>query len=83
MQGRRDQQTGLYTLYMPTTSIQLKQMTKIPFLERFCSNNANKFKSKQDIILSLLSPCMFFSTKSTWIEAIKNSFFTTWPGFTF
>ena len=33
MQGGRDPQTVIYTLYMPTTSIQPKQMTEIPFLK--------------------------------------------------
>ena len=64
---------------MPTTSIQKKRMTEIPFLEGFCANNANKCKSTQDLVLYYHRAC-FPPTKSTWIKYIKNSFFKTCPG---
>ena len=59
MQGGRDPQTVLYTLYMPTTSIQPKRMTKFSFLECFCANNANKCKSKHDLVLYCHHACFF------------------------
>ena len=59
MQGGRDPQTDLYTLYMPTTSIQPKLMTEMPFLERFCANNAKKCKLKQDLIIYYHHICFF------------------------
>ena len=66
---------------MPTTSIKPKRTTQIPFLERFCANNANKCKSKQDLVLYYHHAC-FCPTKSKWIKAVKHDFFTTWPGLT-
>ena len=51
IQGGRDPQTGLYNLYMPTTSIQLKRMTEISFLECFYDNKSNECKSKQDLVI--------------------------------
>ena len=54
MQGRRDLQTGLYTLDILATSIHPKRMTEIPFLECFCANNANKCKSKQGQVVKKL-----------------------------
>ena len=81
MQRGRDPQTGLNTLDMHTTSIKPKLVTEIPFLERFCANNSNWCKSKQDLVIYYNHAC-FFSTKSTWIKYIKNNFFTTWPGLT-
>ena len=64
---------------MPTTSIQKKRMTEIPFLEGFCASNVNKCKSTQDLVLYYHHAC-FPPTKSTWIKYIKNSFFKTCPG---
>ena len=51
------------------------------FLEHFCTDNAKKCKSKQDLVLYYHHAC-FCPTKNTWIKAIKNNFFTTWPGLT-
>ena len=66
---------------MKTTSIQPRKTIESHFIERFCANNYNTCKSKQDLVLYYYHTC-FFPTKTTWLKVIKNNFFLTWPGLT-
>ena len=45
------------------------------------SNNAYKISRKQDLVNYLHADC-FSPVKSTWIEAVENDHFGTWPGLT-
>ena len=56
-------------------------MTEFPFIERFCANNTNECKSKQDLLIYYYN-AYFCPTKTIWIKAIKNNLFLNWPGLT-
>ena len=78
MMGKRDPVTTLYMVNMTATP----SVSSPPsFPTNLYANHVYETQSKQDLILFYHAAC-FSPSKSTFIKAIKNKAFTTWPGLT-
>jgi hypothetical protein len=76
IQGSRQPATGLWTINLQ------KQTTPPSSNERILDHAANsvyKMETKSDL-MNYLHKCCYSPTTSGWLKAIKNGFFTTWPG---
>jgi hypothetical protein len=76
LEGQRDNQTGLWRIPMNPTTIKQTTNTK-----QQC-NNAYRTQSIPELI-EFLHATAFSPTKTTWLKAIKQGFFQSWPGLTY
>ena len=76
--GKRDPITTLYMVNMTTTP---SVSTSPSFPTYLYANHVYEKQSKQDLVLFYHAAC-FSPSKSTFIKAIKNKAFTSWPGLT-
>jgi hypothetical protein len=76
IQGSRQPTTGLWT-------INLNNQPNLPNPSKrilgHAANSVYKMETKADLV-AYLHRCSYSPTISGWFEAIKNGFFTTWPG---
>ena len=78
MIGKRDPTTTLYMINMTGTP----NVARAPaFPTMLSANHVYKTKTKKDLILFYHAAC-FSPTTRTFIQAIKNNAFTSWPGLT-
>ena len=78
LEGKRHPATGLWIV--PTSSAKLPPPT-LPQFESYAAHNAYQTTSKAKLI-QFLHQCAFSPPPSTWIKAINNNQFATWPGLT-
>jgi hypothetical protein len=76
LEGPRDTRTGLWRIPMNLTPTEQTVNTT-----QQC-NNAYKTQSIPDLI-KFLHATTFSPTKNTWLKAIKQGFFQSWPGLTY
>ena len=78
MRGPRNTLTDLYMLDLEQKIKQPKIMTELEIPDTYFSNHVYDCRSKQNMDiyyhLTLFSPPV-----STWVKAIKNNYFSTWP----
>ncbi len=78
IQGSRQSTTNLWT-------IDLQQQTTPPASKTetlnvgHAANSVYEMETKSDLV-TYLHKCCYSPTTSGWLKAIKNGFFTTWPG---
>jgi hypothetical protein len=86
LQGFRNKQDGLWDIPLPQPSTTLKNTNPLPFpLVKPPIQSASVILRKKqtniDLVTYLHAAC-FSPVKSTFLRAIKNNHFTTWPGLT-
>ncbi|KAL7465746.1 hypothetical protein ACHAXS_006063 [Conticribra weissflogii] len=80
--GSREPKTGLWELPLnPQHPSQPTTTTTSNHNKQHYANNAYTITTKADLI-KYLHQCAFSPTISTWIKAINNNQFPTWPGLT-
>jgi hypothetical protein len=75
LEGPRDNQTGLWRIPMDPSP------TKHPAAKIQHCNNAYRTQSIPDFV-KFLHATAFSPTKATWLKAIKQGFYQSWPGLT-
>ncbi|KAL7503761.1 hypothetical protein ACHAXN_001695, partial [Cyclotella atomus] len=78
LEGKRHPGTGLWIVPTSKTPIDTKPPTKF---ETHAAHNAYQQSSKAKLI-QFLHQCAFSPPASTWIKAINNNQFASWPGLT-
>ncbi len=80
LQGHRDKHTGLWCLpTLATTSLATAPCPQT--LKPALAHNAYTVGLKSDLI-KYLHRCCFSPTTQTWLDAIRQGYFATWPGLT-
>ena len=86
LHGNRDPETNLYMVNITSYENNTKSQLDIKHLEILgaianCSNNAYEIKAKKQL-MTYYHRCCFSPVISTWIKAIEQGNFCTWPGLT-
>jgi hypothetical protein len=71
MLGARDPQSGVWRVNLKNAKMAIQSIY----------NHAHETSSQKELINYLHAAC-FSTVKSTWIAAIENGNFTSWPGLT-
>ena len=78
LKGHRDPYSKMWTVNITDQSCKTEARVQTT---RLMANNVYEYKKKQDIV-TYLHKAAFSPVKSTWIQAVQNGFYTTWPGLT-
>ena len=81
MRGGRYPLTKLFMLDINENEMMEKEIKPSPMLEIFSANSLYECSSKQNLAIFLHQAC-FSPPISTWIEAINQNLFATFPGLT-
>jgi hypothetical protein len=84
LKGHRTLTNGMWVIQLPTNSTnthRLPSSLAAPLPQQVVACNATEHKTKDDLVTSVHAAC-FSHAASTFLQAIKAGYFTTWPGLT-